>query len=245
MARTHTAIITGATGGIGQAITLTLARHGYNVVVCYNKNITQAQQLVEECKKYSNAIAVQADLSSGSGVDKCFCEARNYFGKIDTVVTCAGIAHYQAFQDMTEEDFDYVTDTNFKSTALTVSKAIPDMLKLNYGRIVAISSIWGEVGGSGEVLYSATKSAISGMVKALAKELAPSGITVNAVAPGVVDTNMLDHFKGADREYLLSQIPLGRFCTPQEVASLVYHLVSEDSGYITGEIIQMTGGFNG
>lgn len=245
MARTHTAIITGATGGIGSAITTLLAKRGYNVVVCYNKNDAMATKLVSEAKKYSNAIMVQADLSSGSGVDKCFSEARSYFGKIDTIVTCAGIAHYQAFQDMTEDDFDYVTNTNFKSTALVVSKAIPDMLKLNYGRIVAISSIWGEIGGSGEVLYSATKSAISGMVKALSKELAPSGITVNAVAPGVVDTNMLDHFKGADRDYLLSQIPLGRFCTPQEVASLVCHLVSEESSYITGEVIQMTGGFNG
>ena len=245
MARTHTAIITGATGGIGSAITTLLAKRGYNVVVCYNKNDAMATKLVAEAKKYSHAIMVQADLSSGSGVDKCFSEARSYFGKIDTIVTCAGIAHYQAFQDMTEDDFDYVTNTNFKSTALVVSKAIPDMLKLNYGRIVAISSIWGEIGGSGEVLYSATKSAISGMVKALSKELAPSGITVNAVAPGVVDTNMLDHFKGADRDYLLSQIPLGRFCTPQEVASLVCHLVSEESSYITGEVIQMTGGFNG
>lgn len=245
MARTRTAMITGATGGIGKAVTISLAKRGFNVVVCYNKNQTLAENIVTEAKKYSNAIAVQADLRKGVEVDDCFKKAREYFGKIDVLVTCAGVAHYQNFQDMTEEDFDYVCDTNFKSTALTISKAIPDMLKLGWGRIVAISSIWGEIGGSGEVLYSATKSAVSGIVKALSKELAPSSITVNAIAPGVVDTNMLEHFKGAEREYLLSQIPVGRFCTPDEVASLVCHLVSDDSQYITGEIIQMTGGFIG
>lgn len=245
MARTHTAIITGATGGIGQAVVIALAKRGYNVVICYNKNETGATTLLKEAKAYSNALTVQADLTKGSEIDRCFREARAYFGKIDVVVTCAGVAHYQSFQDTTESDFDYVVDTNFKSTALTISRAIPDMLKLGYGRIVAIGSVWGEIGGSGEALYSATKSAISGMVKALAKELAPSGITVNAVAPGVVDTPMLDHFQGADRDYLLSQIPAGRFCTPDEVASLVSHLVSDDSSYVTGEIIQMTGGFIG
>lgn len=243
MARTRTAMITGATGGIGQAVTKLLSKHGYNVVVCYNKNQEIADNLVTYAKKYSNAIAVQADLKNGSEVETCFKKAREYFGKIDVLVTCAGVAHYQSFQDMTEDDFDYVCDTNFKSTALTISKAIPDMLKLGWGRIVSISSIWGEIGGSGEVLYSATKSAVSGIVKALSKELAPSGITVNAIAPGVVDTNMLDHFKGAEREYLLSQIPVGRFCTPEEVASLVCHLVSDDSAYITGEVIRITGGF--
>lgn len=243
MSRTRTAIITGATGGIGQAITILLSKRGYNVVVCYNKNQVLAEKLVDEAKKYSNAIAVQADLKNVTEVEACFKKARDYFGKVDILVTCVGVAHYQSFQDMTEADFDYVCDTNFKSTALTISKAIPDMLKLGWGRIVAISSIWGEIGGSGEVLYSATKSAISGMVKALAKELAPSNITVNAIAPGVVDTNMLEHFKGAEREYLLSQIPVGRFCTPDEVASLVCHLVSDDSSYITGEVIRMTGGF--
>ena len=245
MKRTHTALITGATGGIGQAITLKLAKLGYNVVVCYNQNKTIADELVTKAKEHSNAIAVQADLTKGDEIKRCFYEARAYFGKIDIVITTAGVAHYQTFQDMTESDFDYVSDTNFKSTALTISNAIPDMLKLNWGRIVAISSIWGEVGGSGEVLYSATKSAISGLVKALAKELAPSGITVNAVAPGVVDTKMLDHFKGAEREYLLGQIPAGRFCTAEEVANLVSHIIDDQSSYLTGEIIRLTGGFEG
>lgn len=243
MARVRTVMITGATGGIGRAITLSLAKQGYNTIVCYNKNQSVAEELVIEAKKYSNSIAIQADLSKGSEIDDCFKKARQYFGKIDTLVTCAGVAHYQAFQDMTEEDFDYLTDTNFKSTALTISRAIPDMLKLGFGRIVAITSIWGEVGGSGEVLYSATKSAISGLVKALAKELAPSSITVNAIAPGVVDTSMLDHFSNSDKDYLLSQIPVGRFCSPEEVASLVSHVISDDASYLTGQIIRLTGGF--
>ena len=241
--KTHTALITGATGGIGSAIALTLAKKGYNIVVCYNSNEEKAQELVKEIKTYSNAIALQCDVSSGVAVLELFKNARAYFSKIDTVITCAGIAHYGDFAKTQEEDFDRVAGINFKGTALTISNAIPDMQKLGYGRIIAISSIWGEVGASQEVLYSATKSAIEGLVKGLSKELADTGITVNAVSPGVVETPMLNHFSDTDKDYLLSQIPAGRFAKAQEVASLASFLCSEDAGYITGEIIGINGGF--
>ena len=128
MSRTRTAIITGASGGIGQAITILLSKRGYNVVVCYNKNQVLAEKLVDEAKKYSNAIAIQADLKNVTEVEACFKKARDYFGKIDILVTCVGVAHYQSFQDMTEADFDYVCDTNFKSTALPpISPQMLDM----------------------------------------------------------------------------------------------------------------------
>ena len=241
--KTHTALVTGATGGIGEEICLSLAEKGYNIVVCYNKNEQKAQELVEKIKKLSNAISVQADLSKGCDVDRLFREARAYFSKIDTLVTVAGVAHYGSFDSTTEEDFDRVCGINLKGTALCMKHALKDMLSLNYGRIVAISSIWGEVGASQEVLYSATKSAITGLVKALSKEVADCNITVNAVAPGVVDTAMLDHFSDTDKEYLLSQIPVGRFAKAKEVADLVSFLCSDSGQYLTGEIIGLNGGF--
>ncbi|MBQ2714813.1 MAG: SDR family oxidoreductase [Clostridia bacterium] len=241
--KARTALVTGATGGIGEAVALSLAKKGYNVVVHFHKNAEKAQNLVNEIKKYSNALAIQADLSKECEIEKLFLSARAYFSKIDTVVTCAGIAHYGSFESTKEEDFDRLVNVNVKGTLMCVKHALSDMYKLNYGRVVCISSIWGEVGASQEVLYSATKSAISGFVKALAKETADSGITVNAVSPGVVDTNMLNHFSSSDKDYLLSQIPVGRFASSNEVASLVSFLCSEDAEYITGEIMGLNGGF--
>ncbi len=241
--KTHTALITGATGGIGEAIALRLAKDGYNIVVCYNKNHEKAEELVKKIKTISNAIAIQADVSKGQDIERLFNESRAYFSKIDTVVTVAGVAHYGDFASTTEEIFDNVSGINFKGTALTIAHALKDMKKLSYGRIVAISSIWGEVGASQEVLYSATKSAIAGLVKGLAKETAEDGITVNAVSPGVVDTAMLNHFSETDKECLLSEIPCGRFAKPEEIASLVAFLCSPDASYVTGEIIGINGGF--
>lgn len=241
--KTHTALVTGATGGIGKAIALSLAKKGYNVVVHYHKNASLAKDIVDEIKKYSNAIAISADLSKTQDIEVLFTKAREYFSKIDTIVTAAGVAHYGDFQSITDEDYERVTGINLKGTLMSVKYALKDMLKLEYGRIVAISSIWGEVGASQEVLYSATKSALSGFVKGLSKELSDTGITVNAVAPGVVDTAMLDHFSTSDKDYLLSQIPSGRFAKAEEVASLVTFLCSDEAEYITGEIIGINGGF--
>lgn len=243
MSKNHTAIITGASGGIGSAIALKLAKMGYNIVIHYNKNLTIAEKILKEVKKYSNGILVQSDLSISKNADKLYEESIKYFGNVDTVICASGVAHYDSFESLSPELCKHVTDINFSSQMLLISKVIPSMRKNGYGRVIVISSIWGEVGGSWEVLYSATKSALIGMCKALSKEVAEYGITVNAVSPGVIDTQMLAKFSDDDKKLLLEDIPTKRFGTTAEVASLVAYLCSDDAGYITGETIGINGGF--
>ena len=238
-----TAIVTGASGGIGKAISITLAKEGYNIVVHYNKNEKSANELVQEIKKYSNAISVQADLSNLENADTLYKKANEYFGFIDTVDCVAGVAHYDSFESLNADTYHKVCDINLGSHMLLISRALPQMRAKNYGRIVVISSVWGETGASWEVLYSTTKSALIGMTKALSKEVASHGITVNAITPGVIDTAMLDKFSPIEKEDLLSQIPIGRFGTSQDVASAVKFLVSSEASYITGEVLGVNGGF--
>ncbi len=243
MTKTRTALITGASGGIGSAIALALAKAGYNIVVHYNENKKNALALVDEIKKYTNAIAIQANLEHLENAEKLYNEAVTYFNTIDTIVCACGIAHYDSFENLNEETYRRVTDINLGSQLLLISKALPRMRGKSYGRIVVISSIWGEVGGSWEVLYSSTKSALIGACKALSKEVAGDGITVNVVSPGVIDTAMLDKFSTDEKELLLKDVPAGRFGKPEDVASLVAFLCSDSAGYITGETISVGGGF--
>lgn len=238
-----TALITGATGGIGSAIALSLAKEGYNVVLHYNKNEKRAQELLHEIKKYSNAIAISADLSIPKSVNSLYNKATEYFGSIDTLICASGIAHYDSFENLNETTYDTVANINLKSQMLLIATALPSMRQKGYGRIVVISSIWGEVGGSYEVLYSVTKSALNGLCKSLSKEVASCGITINAVSPGVIQTQMLDKFTKQEQEDLIRDIPVGRFGTPEEVASLVKFLCSKEASYITGEVIGINGGF--
>lgn len=241
--KTHTVLITGASGGIGCSIALTLAKEGYNVVVHYNKNEKQAKKLESEIKKYSNAISIQADLSKPENAITLYEKSEQYFGFIDTVVCVAGVAHYESFESLTPETYRSVCDINLGSHMCLIAKALPKMRQKTYGRIVVISSIWGETGASYEVLYSTTKSALIGMTKALSKEVAEYNITVNAVSPGVIDTAMLDKFSNSEKAELISQIPIGRFGSVQDVANAVSFLCSEKSSYITGEVISVNGGF--
>lgn len=243
MNKQHTAIITGASGGIGSAIALKLAKMGYNIVIHYNKNRTIAEKILAQIKELSNGILVQSDLSIVENSEQLYKEAVNHFGTVDTIVCASGVAHYDSFESLSVSDYRSVTDINLGSQMMLISKALPSMRKHSYGRIVVISSIWGEVGSSWEVLYSTTKSALIGMCKALSKEVAPSGITVNAITPGVIDTAMLDRFSMQDKKLLLEDIPAGRFGQADEVASLVSFLCSEDASYITGETIGINGGF--
>lgn len=241
--KVRTALITGASGGIGSAIALTLAKEGYNVVVHYNSNQVGAKQLVSEIKKYSNAICIQADLSDPENAIELFNKSSEYFGFIDTVICVAGVAHYDSFESLTPETYRKVCDVNLGSHMCLIANALPKMRQKMYGRIVVISSIWGETGASYEVLYSTTKSALIGMTKALSKEVADCNITVNAVTPGVIETAMLDKFSKSEKDDLITQIPIGRFGTAQDVANTVSFLCSEKSSYITGEVIGINGGF--
>ncbi len=243
MNKTRTAIVTGASGGIGRAISLSLAKDGYNVVVHYNNSEKEAQSLVKEIKSITNAIAISKDLSNPEKAIELYDEATKYFGFIDTVVCVAGVSHYDSFESLTVSDYRRVTDINLGSHMLLISSALPKMRQKKYGRIVVISSIWGEMGASWEVLYSTTKSALIGMTKALSKEVAVDGITVNAVTPGVIETAMLEHFSDEDKSDILSDIPSGRFGKPEDVAGLVRFLCSREAEYITGEVIGVNGGY--
>ena len=241
--KTRTALITGASGGIGSAIALTLAKEGYNIVVHYNSNEEKAKILENEIKKYSNAICIQADLSNPDNANILYEKSAEYFGFIDTIICVAGIAHYESFESLTANTYRKVCDINLGSHMCLIARALPKMRQKSYGRIVVISSIWGETGASYEVLYSTTKSALIGMTKALSKEVAENFITVNAITPGVINTAMLDSFSQSEQDELLSQIPVGRFGTPDDVANAVSFLCSEKASYITGEVLGVNGGF--
>ncbi len=241
--KVRTALITGASGGIGSAIALTLAKEGYNIVVHYNKSEEKAKKIEAEIKKYSNAICIQADLSNPEKAIELYRKSSEYFGFIDTVICVAGVAHYDSFESLTPETYRKVCDVNLGSHMCLIANALPKMRQKTYGRIVVISSIWGETGASYEVLYSTTKCALIGMTKALSKEVAQCNVTINAVTPGVIETAMLDKFSNSEKEDLIAQIPIGRFGTAQDVANTVSFLCSEKSSYITGEIIGVNGGF--
>lgn len=239
-----TVVITGSARGIGASTALLFADRGYNVVINYNTSEADALMLLLKLKKSgANAIAVQADVSKREDVEKLFCEAEKAFGFVDILVNNAGIAQQKLFTDITDEDFDRMFDCNVKSVFYCSQRALPNMIHNKYGRIINISSMWGISGASCEVHYSASKSAIVGFTKALAKEEAPSGITVNAVAPGVIDTPMNGGFDEETMNELKNETPVGRIGTPQDVARAVLFFADENSDFITGQVLGVDGGF--
>lgn len=235
-----TAVITGASGGIGSQIARELSEKGYNIVLNYNKNRDDAESVAREL---TSAIAVKADVSVQSEAENLIKTTIDAFGGIDLLVNNSGTALYSLFQDFTHEDYNKVFGTNVLGTFNTTKAVIPHMLKNHNGCIINISSIWGITGASMEVIYSSSKAAIIGFTKALAKELGPSGIRVNAVAPGVIETKMLDNLSREDLEILKEETPLMKTGVPSDVAKSVAFLASEDAGFITGQILSPNGGF--
>lgn len=233
-----TVIITGASRGIGAQTAREFAKSGYNVVINYFKSEKEAFSLAEE----TGGVALSADVSDETQAQALVKAATDKFGRVDVLVNNAGIAKQQLFTDTTAQEWDRMFAVNVRG-AFNCSKAVLDrMITEHSGCIINISSMWGQTGGSCEVAYSASKAAVIGMTKALAKEVGPAGIRVNCVAPGVIKTDMLNCFTQEDMQALREETPLGMIGEPIDVAKVVLFLASEEARFITGQIIAPNGG---
>jgi len=230
-------IVTGGTRGIGAAISRIFAENGDRVFAVYEKDDKAAHELQEK----TGALIIKADVSDSAEVAKVFAEVAKY-GKTDVLINNAGISEIKPFAGITESDWDRIFAVNAKSVFLMSKAALSDMLIDKRGKIINISSIWGQTGGSCEVHYSASKAAIIGFTKALAKELGLSGICVNCIAPGVIKTDMNAHLSDAEMADLTEEIPLNRIGTPEDVAKTAYFLASDGADYITGQVFGVNGG---
>jgi 3-oxoacyl-[acyl-carrier protein] reductase len=237
------AVVTGAGRGIGRAIALQLAKSGAKVVVNYRSSIAQVEELLNVIKDNGGeAIAVQADISKEAEVKALIEAAVKQFGRLDILVNNAGITKDNLLMRMSEEDFNQVLDINLKGTFLCTKHASTIMLKQRSGKIINISSVVGVTGNIGQANYAASKAGVIGLTKAAARELASRGITVNAVAPGFIDTDMTEHLSDKIKEASIANIPLKRFGTTDEIAGAVSFLASEAANYITGQVLQVDGG---
>lgn len=236
-------IVTGSSRGIGRAIALELARNGYNILINSSKSQDELTQVKNEILAYGvKCEEFTGDIGDHNTALKLLSYAHATLGTIDILINNAGISKIGLLQDMNIEEWDTIMRTNVTS-AFNLSKlVIPDMLTKKSGHIINISSVWGLCGASCEVAYSTTKGAINAFTKALGKELAPSGIRVNAIACGAVDTSMNSCFSGEDLDDLCNEIPAGRMATPDEVAGMVRHIIDAPS-YLTGAVIKMDGGW--
>lgn len=239
-----TVIITGAAKGIGRAIAKDFAYSGYNVCINYNTSEEKAKELCQELAKDGCSVIIyKADVTNRQEVDKMVDYVIGTFGNIDVLINNAGISEYKLFTDITQEDMEKMVNVNILGVFNTTQSVLrKSMLSRKDGTIINISSIWGMVGASLEVAYSTTKAAIIGMSKALAKELAPSNITVNVVAPGAISTDMISSLSKEDLEVLKEEIPLGKIGNVEDVAASVKFLASYEARYITGQVISPNGG---
>lgn len=240
-----TAVVTGGSRGIGRAICLELAGQGANIVLCYAGNGSSAAETTAACEQLGvKALALRCNVADAGEVKAMMDTALAEFGRIDILVNNAGITRDGLLMMMKEEDFDAVLDTNLKGAFLCMKAATRTMMKQRYGRIVNLSSVVGLRGNAGQVNYAASKAGVIGMTKSAAKELASRGITVNAVAPGFIDTDMTASLPENARTALLSSIPVGRLGAAEEVAKAVAFLASDDAAYVTGQVLAIDGGMS-
>lgn len=237
-------LITGASRGIGAATARLFSRNKCRIFLNYNNSGQQAIKLADELRaEGGEIIPLKADVSSSHEVSAMFEKIGEYCDGIDVLVNNAGIAQSKLFTELTDEDWDRMLGVNLSGAFYCCRAALPGMIRKKKGRIINISSMWGQVGGSCEVHYSAAKAGIIGLTKALAMEEGLSGITVNCVAPGVISTDMTSVLTEADREQLKSETPTGTLGTPEDVARAVYFLAQEGSSFITGQVLGVNGGF--
>lgn len=237
------ALITGATRGIGRQIAITLAKEGYDIAINYrkeNKDLINTKQAIEE--NNVRCLAVQGDVSNFEETEKFVKEVISEYGKIDVLVNNAGITKDMLLMRMKEEDFKSVIDVNLIGTFNVTKNVIPHMMKARSGRIINISSVVGVTGNAGQTNYSASKAGIIGFTKSLAKEVGSRNIAVNAIAPGFIETNMTDVLKDEVKDEIAKNIPLKRMGNTEDVANVVKFLASEESSYITGQVINVDGG---
>lgn len=237
------ALITGATRGIGKQIAITLAKQGYNIALNYRKENEELENTKKEIEEIGvQVLAVKGDVANFEECENFVKQIIERFGQIDVLVNNAGITKDMLLMRMKKEDFEQVIDTNLVGTFNVTKNVVPYMMKARSGRIINISSVVGISGNAGQTNYSASKAGIIGFTKSLAKEIASRNILVNAVAPGFIETNMTDVLKDDVKQEIAKNIPLKRMGTVQDVANVVKFLASDDSSYITGQVINVDGG---
>lgn len=244
MCNGKTVLITGASRGIGAAAARLFAERGYGVGINYRFSKERAETLATELSALGVSVKTYpADVSIRAEVQRMTADFLRDFGKIDVLVCCAGIARQELFTDVTEADWREMMGVHLDGVFHCCQAVLPDMLHRKAGRIITVSSMWGQVGASCEVAYSAAKAGVIGLTKALAQELGPSGITVNCVAPGVIDTEMNGKLPQEVKDALAEETPLMRMGTPREAAQAIYFLASEGGSFFTGQVLAPNGGF--
>lgn len=232
-------VITGASRGIGKGISEYFLEKGHIVIGTFNKSLNEANEIKE---KYPLFDPIKTDVTSEEEIKKTVSEIIKKYGQIDCLINNAGISKTGLLQDMGLEDYNEIFDVNVKGLFLFTKEVLPYMINKKSGKIINISSMWGITGGACEVLYSSSKSAVIGFTKALAKEVGPSNINVNCIAPGVIKTDMLNNLKEDDLEVLREETPLLKIGTPFDIAKVCYFLFSENSDFITGQVLSVDGG---